>query len=73
MRGDHFIPGLKPRGHEDGLGLTPAELLASLPEPAAAPAGRSIFADDDGPLDVAEGDLEVARDEVRRRGHRSLP
>ncbi len=69
LREDQFIPGLKPRGHEDVLGWTPAELLASLPAPAA---GAWLRPDDDeGPLEWAESDHTTAREYLRRHGHRS--
>ncbi len=71
LRDDHFIPGLKPRAHEDVLGWTPAELLASLPAPAATPVAWLRHDDDEDPLAWAESDQTTAREYLRRHGHRS--
>ncbi len=71
---DAFIPGLKPRGHEDVLYATPRELLASLPRPAADPDAE--HAHDDLQVDAPEatgGDQELIRAFLHRHGHRSEP
>ncbi len=67
---DQFIPGLKPRGHEDVLYATVRELLASLPAPADQPAGPGPG--DGADLFDAAGDREEALSYLRRHGHRRL-
>ena len=64
---DGFIPGLKPRGHEDVLGLTVRELVASLPQ-LAEEATCKRRPDDEEPLEWPN-DLEAVRTFLRRHGH----
>ncbi len=65
-----FIPGLKPRGHEDVLYVTARELLATLPTtPQTAAEPRRPDFDQD--LPEAPTDHEVVRAFLHRHGHRS--
>ncbi len=69
-----FIPGLKPRGHEDVLYATTGELLASLPEPAAAPVAAPAerqLGYDQGLAETTETDQQAVRAFLHRHGHRS--
>ncbi len=64
---DLFLPGLKPRGHEDVLYATPRELLASLPAPAEA--SERGAPDDKGAFE-SPSDRDEVRTYLRRHGHR---
>ena len=68
---DHFVPALRPRGHEDVLYATTRELLESLPKPAEKKVGRRQLGVDEDPLETAESDLELVRAFLHRHGHRS--
>ncbi len=73
--GGPFLPGLKPRGHEDVLGLTAGELLAGLPRPAsfklAEARAEERRLDDEERFEATETDHEVVRAYLHRHGHRS--
>ena len=55
---DGFIPGLRPRGHEEVLGIRMAEVLAALPRPGRVELGEvvPILDEDavDGPISAEE-------------------
>ncbi len=69
---DAFIPGLRPRGHEDVLYATSRELLASLPRPAEHQLDPRWLGDDQEPLATAS-DQQLVRAFLHRHGHRSEP
>ncbi len=65
---DHFIPGLRPRGHEDVLYATTHELLGSLPRPAEGKILPRQLGYDQDPLETAS-DQEVVSAFLHRQGH----
>ena len=61
---DGFFPGLKPRGHEDVLGLTARDLLAALPRRVERRVERVLVDDHELPV---EEDTEIVRAYLRGR------
>ncbi len=68
-----FIPGLKPRGHEDVLFATTRELLATLPAHAEdGPADVALDTSaclEPGALEPDDSDRDVVRAFLHRQGH----